>query len=192
MASQRMEDTIDRHLGNLATTDNRTTTDRPQNTRGALPLLRTRVTGSVETPSVRRRAVTMVVVTPTEAATILRADPRMEVTEDRERDQMIAFKSEQLSLLQEAMDPPPLSSPPSRPRPLPSHRPRPPTPRPPLCRERHRWRLASARMMSFLLLPNLPPYRKLPQICRKTLTTKETLTTAVTLIQNFLHLTAPR
>ena len=94
MASQRMEDTIDRHLGNLATTDNRTTTDRPQNTRGALLLPRTMVTGLVETPSVRRRAVTMVVVTPTEAASILRADPRMEVTEDRERDQMIAFKSE--------------------------------------------------------------------------------------------------
>ena len=185
MASQRMEDTIDRHLGNLATTDNRTTTDRPQNTRGALPLPRTKGTGLVETPSVRRRAVTMVVVTPTEAASILRADPRMEVTEDRERDQMIATSSEQLSLLQEAMDPPPLSSPPSRPRPL-------PTPRPPLCRERHRWRLASARMTSFLLLPNLPPYRKLPQICRKTLTTKETLTTAVKLIQNFLHLIATR
>ena len=192
MANQRMEDTIDRHLGNLATTDNRTTTDRPQNTRGALPLLRTKGTGLVETPSVRRRAVTMVVVTPTEAASILRADPRMEVTEDRERDQMIATSSEQLSLLQEAMDPPPLSSPPSRPRPLPSPRPRPPTPRPPLCRGRHRWRLASARMTSFLLLPNLPPYRKLPQICRKTLTTKETLTTAVKLIQNFLHLTATR
>ena len=192
MASQRMEDTIDRHLGNLATTDNRTTTDRPQNTRGALPLPRTKGTGLVETPSVRRRAVTMVVVTPTEAASILTVDPRMEVTEDRERDQMIAFKSEQLSLLQEALDPPPLSSPPSRPRPLPSPRPRPPTPRPPLCRGRHRWRLASARMTSFLLLPNLQPYRNPPLTSRETPPTKETLTTAVKLIQNSLHLTATR
>ena len=191
MANQRMEDITDRHLGNLATTDSRTTTGRPQNTRGALPLPRIRVTGLVGTPSVRRTAVTMV-VTPTGAATILRAAPRMEVSEDRERDQMIAIQSEVLHLLQETMDPPPLSSPPSRRRPLPSPRPRPPTPRPPLCRGRHRWRLASARMTSFLPLLNLPPYRKPQQICRKTPTTKETLTTIVKLIQNFLHLTDTR